>query len=674
MTDTSRGGGDGDTPVNPYSLLEAVNNSSDTSHTGWLIFIAIMAYVMIAVAGVTHKDLLLETPVTLPILQVSIPQTQFFQFAPVLVVLFHLGLVAQLALLARKTLEFDAAVRSLEPTDRRTHPLRLELHNFFFVQAIAGPHRSAVMSAFLHAMSWLTLVVLPVILLLFVQIKFLPYHDVTITWMHRVALGCDIFILILIGVFLMRAEASFFQAFFRTTRQHPLSFIVTSAILIVVSFFSFFVATIPGERLDRMASGHAKADPFSFGFAIPFVHPRPDGTLFGLFHRNLVVTDTDLVVDSSAQSGEASLNLRGRDLRYAKLDRSDLHQADLTGANLDGASLIGADLRNIKMTCADLNAFILTDDRERGRCSTAVGANFARAKLSDARLAGVDFRNARFEEAQADGAEFAYADMTGANFAGAHVERADFTGGTRMQGANFLIAFLQGADLTGAQLQFADFSTAGMQGAVLSHASLEGAVLRDAELEGADLRAARLQGADLTGARLKAADLRETMIWMTDPPTDAALDLADLTDARVEPMDIPAIERLRNIIEGIDDRALASRLEDRLADVMGGTESAKWATSPARQRWQQMVQRRTVDPISYPAALTEHLTGLMCKPRWVQSSVAVGVAKRAQNPSFRGALPVVYARLRAEDCAGARNVPPRVLQQVSSAIDAAKDD
>ena len=67
-----------------------------------------------AVAGVTHKDLLLETPVALPILQVAIPLTQFFQFAPVLLVLFHLGLVSQLVLLARKTLEFDAAVRSLE--------------------------------------------------------------------------------------------------------------------------------------------------------------------------------------------------------------------------------------------------------------------------------------------------------------------------------------------------------------------------------------------------------------------------------------------------------------------------------------------------------------------------------------------------------------------------------
>ncbi len=41
-------------------------------------------------------------------------------------------------------------------------------------------------------MSWLTLVVLPVVLLLYIQVVFLPYHDVRITWTHRIALLADI--------------------------------------------------------------------------------------------------------------------------------------------------------------------------------------------------------------------------------------------------------------------------------------------------------------------------------------------------------------------------------------------------------------------------------------------------------------------------------------------------
>ncbi len=333
MPDLARDAADNETPVNPYSLLEAVNSSSDTAHMAWLIFIAVMAYLMIAVAGVTHKDLLLETPVVLPILQVNIQLAQFFQFAPVLLVLFHLGVVSQLVLLARKALEFDSAVQALEVSpQRRTHPLRLELHNFFFVQAIAGPQRSAVMTVFLHTMSWLTLVVLPVLLLLYLQISFLPYHGEDITWVQRTALVADIVMLVLIGVFLIRSETSFWQALTRTTVSNPVSFFLTTVLLLVITYFSFFVATIPGEGLDRLTRSFTSggSEPrendrrqrFVAGFSIPFLEGRIDGSLWGIFHRNLRVTDLGLAPDKSAE--EMRINLRDRDLRFAKLDRTDL--------------------------------------------------------------------------------------------------------------------------------------------------------------------------------------------------------------------------------------------------------------------------------------------------------------------------------------------------------------
>src|SRR5688572_657678 len=314
MADRARLSPESETPVNPYSLLEAVNSSSDTAHTGWLIFLAIMTYLMIAVAGVTHEALLLETPVELPILQVKIQLKQFFQFAPVVLVLFHLGILAQLVLLARKTLEFDHAIRFLETSDKRTHPLRLELHNFFFVQGIAGPQRSAVMSGFLNIMSWLTIVILPVVLLLYMQVAFLPYHDVTTTWINRIFLSLDIAGLLLIGVFLMRAETSFFQAFWRSTFAHPLSSIATVLVLALVAYLSFFAATVPGEPLERVGqklmAWSSPTEPGKVqqgGFSVPFISAAADGTLFGVFRRNLVVTDSDLKTDR--EEGEKTLRL-----------------------------------------------------------------------------------------------------------------------------------------------------------------------------------------------------------------------------------------------------------------------------------------------------------------------------------------------------------------------------
>lgn len=678
MSDVARMAPELETPVNPYSLLEAVNHSSDTAHTGWLIFLAVMTYLVIAVAGVTHKDLLLQTPVGLPILQVPIQLAQFFQFAPIVLVLMHLGLVSQLTLLARETLEFDHAIRLLEATDNRTHPLRLEMNNFFFVQAIAGPHRSAVMSVFLHAMSWLTIVVLPVVLLLYIQVVFLPYHEVGITWTHRVALVLDIAMLVSIGVFLMRAETSFLQAFFRTTVAHPWNFLATVILLGIVALFSFFVATVPGEALDRLtraAVGMKVSDEegadrkLSAGFMMPFMTGQSDGALFGIFRRNLVVTDTDLVIDKEQTTGEPSMSLRGRDLRYAKLDRSDLHQVDLTGADLQEASLVGTDLTGAWLQCADLNELLLSADRVTAKCTSARRANFSRARLSDAHMIGIDLRGGKLEEARLEGAELSYSLLAGANLSSARLDKADLTGGVQAQGANFLIAGLQGADLTGAQLQFADFSSATMQGAVLNHAHLQGAVLRDADLEGATLGQAKLQGADLTGAKIYAADFRAAGIWMTHPPEPDASTVADFAELQMKPLDENEISALNLVLGGIESTKLKEQVGDALAPILAA-EAKSWTGSPDFARWQGFqVAQNPAPGESLKTRLTDYLSRLMCKARWSNGAVATGIARRAQAQQFRGDLVALYEKLKAADCLASSTVLPRVLRDLASAAD-----
>ncbi len=676
MSDVSQVDPEFETPVNPYSLLDAVNRSSDMAHTGWLIFLGVMAYLMIAVAGVTHQDLLLEKPVQLPIFGIEIPQLQFFQFAPILLVLFHLGIVSQLVLLSRKTLEFDFAVQQLESTVKRTHPLRLELHNFFFVQAIAGPHRSWVLSVFLHGMSWLTLVIIPVLLLLFIQIKFLPYHDVTTTWVHRLALVVDIVMLLLIGVFLIRAEPSFFSAVFRTIRHHPLGFLSTTSVFTLVTMFSFFVATVPGEPLDRLvqraraaeASASAGGEfPIAIGFVIPFLEARPDGSLFGLFHRNLIVTDTDLVRSDSMRVGETSINLRDRDLRFARLDRSDLQSADLTGANLDGASLVGTDLRGIRLQCTDVTLLILTDDREAARCASARNADFSRANLTGGRFVGVDLRGSKLEEANLSDATMTYSLLAGANFSSAKLHRADLTGGVKAQGANFLIASLMGADLTGAQLQFADLSSASLQGAILAHAQLQTAVLRDADLEGADLQRARLHGADLTGANLRAADLRWSGIWMTAPPTRGAVEIGDLSLAAMEPPTDAEKRSLTNTINAMGDERVRGMVRDGLRPLLDVQRSEAWRDSDQALIWRELrrLQQFAVDDQAYRAGLTGYLAQLACRRRWLDGSVATGVARRARGQNFRGAVAEIYSAISNGSCMPGQSVRSDLLLDLS---------
>jgi uncharacterized protein YjbI with pentapeptide repeats len=676
MSESGRVPPEADTPVNPYSLLDAVNTSSATAYAAWLIFLALMMYLLVAVAGVTHKDLLLETPVALPILQVNIEQRRFFLFAPVLAVLLHLGVLSQLVLFARKALAFDAAVRALELTDRRTHLLRLELHTFFLAQAVAGPHRSAVVSAFLHGLSWLTLVALPVFLLLYIQIVFLPYHDVIATGTHRAALTVDLVLLILIGIFLLRGETAFFQAARRTVVHYPLSVAMFATFLASVTSFSFLLATVPGEVLDRTGQALMKyaglGSPGSrdiSGFtAAPSSHV--DGSVFGLFHRNLIVMDQDPVMGKGTP-----VNLRGRDLRHARLDRTDLRQADFTGADLASASLVEADLRNVRLECAVLSQLVLKQDRNRALCASARGANLSRAKLAGARMTGADLREATLEGADLDDAELAAALLTGANFSNAHLDKADLTGGVQIQGAKFLLARLQGADLTGAEAQFADFSSASMQGVVLSLAQLHGAVFRDANLEGSDLYQAKLHGADFSGARMNGVDLGRATVWKALPPQPDQLLLADMTEIVLKAPAESDVAGLSGTLERLDNDGLRGKLKSALASVTSPSQGTVWEMSSEYLRWQIYVAAASAAQLNvYKADLTEFLSRLMCRSRWSDGAVATGVAKRAQAPHFRGDVIAIHDRLKAPECAASEFVSKKALRDLAVAVDNLRHD
>lgn len=672
MNEMSRVDADTETPVNPYSLLEAVNRSSSSANTAWLIYLALMTYLLIAVAGVSHKDLLLGSDIVLPILQVKIELTRFFLLAPVLLVLIHMGLICKLVLLASKTLEFAASIRMLETTDRRSHPLRLELDNFFFVQAIAGPERSRIVGFLLHAMSWITLVAMPVALLLYVQLVFLPYHDVAITWMHRLVLMADIALLVFVGVFLRRLETSFFRAFWRTSRHHPIGLACTALLLAAAAAFSLAVATVPGEGLEgSVRQVDARSGGFVLGYAVPGLGISPHDALLGLFHRNLVVTDLDLVVDKDVAPGERSLNLRGRDLRFARLDRTDLHQADMTGANLDGASFRGADLRGALMGCADLGELLLGNNRAAAWCTSARAANFAKARLSDAKMAGIDLRGGRLEGAQLDGADLAHALLPGANFSSARLDRADLMG-ARLHWTNFLLASLQGANLSGVKAQLAAFTSASMQGVNLSLASLEGATLREAELEGANLAMAVLHGADMSGAKIQGSDMTGAHLWRTTPPGGEGSAFADMAQIVMRPPGKEELAALGATLAHLEAGALKARLADSLASLSDPAQNAAWAGSPEQQLWQGYAKsaETAVADAGYKARLTEYLGRLMCRPRFSGGAVATGIARRSMALGFKGDMPAINTKLRSADCPASTTVSAHLLRDLATAADA----
>lgn len=421
------------------SLAADVNTTSASARTGWIFFLAAQAYFFVALAGLEHRDLLLDAPVPLPLLQVDIQLRAFFLFSPIIFVLFHLGILLQHVMLSRQVRELHSNVSHFEGNNFfRTHRVRFHLHSYFFTQLMAGPKRSPFFAFFLSLLTWLSFGILPVILLLDFQSTFLPFHDLQVTWAHRIYLALEVLILTVFAVFMRHPGLGFVVGFGRTIVERPLGFIVSFMASLCAIFFSFCIATIPDERMDRIMTslwpetidgevtdGLSPRQAFLptarlFEAGVDVLSGRP----VGLFGRNLIVVDQDIVKDDAIDPGSTSINLRKRDLRYGIFDRSDLRQVDMTGAILTGASLKETVLFEMKaekaiLRGANLRYARLVPQQSSGRVYNKInlrGADLREADLTGTVLISVDMQDALLKGTKLSVGQRAYAEQEGAQF------------------------------------------------------------------------------------------------------------------------------------------------------------------------------------------------------------------------------------------------------------------
>ena len=502
-------------PEDVKGFLGEANVASDPARTSWLAFLALLTYVIVTLASVSHKDLLLNSPVRLPIINADIPLVGFFQYAPAMLLLVYLSLLVQHVILARKYRRFTDAISATEIRTKREHPARELVHSYVFSQILAGPRANLVTKVMMQLIVYVTFAVLPIVTLLYFQIKFLPYHEVWITYWHRFAVILGFAMLILLTPIMQHAPPKRKwdvrvgpqeEAWEATGTQ----IILVLMLLPIVVGFSWLIATVPDESIDR---GLGFVPPASAGLGAEdearllnpilrrVVYDRlPDDGNKGwwrrwlLSYRVLIVEDTDLGVDAV---------LRERNFRYALLNRSDFRRADLTWADLRASQM--------------------------WRTS-------AKGKLNDTQAQGAVLKEAQLQ--------------------GAHLSSASF----------------QGANLNFAQLQGANLSYAKLQGADLRDAQLQGADLRYAQLQGADFEGAKLQDADLEGAKLQGTNLASAEIWLAKFPRALAeqwpvpLGLADIK------MSAPTAEEKALLKQGIDtditDPELRGIVTARLEQVL----------------------------------------------------------------------------------------------------------
>ena len=498
---------------NLKALQGAINDASSRTAALWISFLTFMAYLTMTVGAVTHENLLKQTAIKLPVFNVDLPLVGFFWIAPLFFLLVHFYLFLQLVILVRKLASFDASLDAAVANKDEREEYRKRLDGFLVVQFLCGVEelRNGLTGKMLRAVAFITLVILPILLLLQFQLTFLPYHETWVTWSHRLVILIDIRLAWIFWSAIRSGDGTIHfpelqfewlrmftggsrlhygrqnirrigQAIRDAFRSSRLGF---SASLGVVLFSLFVVAFAdePISKVVQIPSFNIRDNKVSFELKpisevilhgpIDMVEGRPRTW----FSNVLVVPNKKLIDDNAGETPFPSLSLRGRNLSGAVFVNSDLRNTDFTGANLNDAVLDYAQLARARFGCASLYDQVTKPGWPKDGCTWLQRASFALAQLQGANL-----------------------------------------GRARMHGAILISAKLQAADLSAAQLQGVMFTNADMTGATLRSADLSYAFLDGAIMIGVDFSSSQLQGVLLGDTRFDLSLIK----YVASPSLDRA--------------------------------------------------------------------------------------------------------------------------------------------------------
>jgi uncharacterized protein YjbI with pentapeptide repeats len=583
-------------------LKKAIDDAASVSGTLWFSYLGVLFYLGVAAGAVTHKDLFLENAVKLPFLNVDLPLRAFFFVAPILFVIVHAYTLLHLVILTEKVKHFQHALRKweLKAPPGKVENLQWRMPSNIFIQFLAGPPDlgQGRFGLALRAIAWITLVIAPLLLLLLMQIQFLPYHHPHIIWIHRLALLADLIVIWWLWRKILAGREN-------SGQRRKLSW-VGSALALLLSacalVFSWALASFPGERQwDRLAAWRPVHERDSDGKQImvsvnewiftskidPFSRRRrwPLSSTLALSGFNLY---DELNIDDpdKAKAREFVFHARKRDLRGANFDSASLPKVDFEGAELQGASLASAQLQ---------------------------GSSFFKTHL--------------------EGASLDSAGLQGVLLDGAYLE-----------GASLVSAELQGASLADAQLQGASLEFALLQGASLVNAKLQGASLDHADLDGASLGGAWLQGASLKQTILGATDLSQAHLWHSSGSIFSndkiarqyfnAINFPDSSRGR-DDMWRPSWDEksYQTLYEEITESVPIGKLPPTALNRVLALDCASpsscdpdSASRPEDVAWRQQLEKARVDPAKYTGELGARLKDLVCSSETHSIEILRGIS------------------------------------------------
>ena len=632
----------------PDEIRKALDDAAGMSRNLWLAFLSFGTFLVVTVGAVTHRELLRESPIKLPLLSVELPLFTFFWVAPLLVLIFHAYLLLNLKLMVDNVHRFNAMLKAGALKPEEEDNFRLLLTNFPFVQLLAGTSysREGFLRRLLATIVWITVVLAPLVLLLLMQLQFLPYHSSFVTWVQRIVIVMDLALLWYFWPRIIDVPPRR-----RRIVDKPLHYVaIAGSVLIII--FAVFIATFPGEWNDKRifiatapwfpwptkvesAANNQAASNVVWTWNSPYellflgAVNEVTGSRNSLWSNTLVVPDEDFVDDTELDTKDRIVPLRGRDLRGAVLVRTDLRKADFTGAILDEADLSGGRFDQAYFYCAKKGSGTLEDKTQGTGCTSLV--------------------NAKLDEASLRGAKLQY-------------------------------AHLESASLLGAKLQLANLTGARLQGTALDEAQLHLANLLNSDLRGASLKRAHLHGANVSGAHLEGASLDSAIIWHAkhDQTAIHACDLRSVILTRStlnEEAQVINLEAEKVINAALKETSgsFAKYLAENLRSMLGADgECEKSEEGGKLGQWQLTGREQNVSEETCLKDLANFIGELGCHPE-AAPHVARGLIV---NNRVRGIGPFadkVEAKFLGPSCPGAADLTSAekelLHEQVSDAAD-----
>jgi len=191
------------------ALLESVNSASQHVRNYYITFLLAGFYIAMIVWSTTDLMLLKDTPVKMPLLDVELPITGFYTFAPYFFLLLHFNLLLQFSLLADKVHRFDRAAIELHDADSHRY-YYTRLFAFAFTQTLSGRHHSRLLHFLLTLMVWISAIWLPLGILIGLQVGFLAYHSEEILFLQRLAIMLDLLVLFVFWPIIRSPDGNWF--------------------------------------------------------------------------------------------------------------------------------------------------------------------------------------------------------------------------------------------------------------------------------------------------------------------------------------------------------------------------------------------------------------------------------------------------------------------------------